>query len=105
MGHRIPSVGQWYRDITANRLLEIIAIDEYTATISIQYENTEIDELELAQWAELSILLSNPPEDWRAWATLNDQDRAFCDSIVDMTPSNSRATEIKPDKSFGWDEL
>ena len=67
MGRRIPSAGQWYRDITANRLLEIIAIDEYTATISIQYENTEIDELELAQWAELSTLLSNPPEDWRAW--------------------------------------
>ena len=105
MGRRIPSIGQWYRDITANRLLEIIAIDEYTATISIQYENTEIGELEFAQWAELSILLSNPPEDWRAWATLNDQDRAFYDSIVDMTPSNSRATEIKPDKSFGWDEL
>ena len=105
MGRRIPSVGQWYRDITANRLLEIIAIDDYTAPISLPSDHTAIAELAFAPWADLSILLSNPPEDWRAWASLNDQDRAFCDSIVDMTPSNSRATEIKPDKSFGWDEL
>ena len=50
MASQIPSVGQWYRDMATNQFIEIIAVDEYSSVISIQYENAEIDELDLASW-------------------------------------------------------
>jgi hypothetical protein len=105
MASQIPSVGQWYRDMATNQFIEIIAVDEYSSVISIQYENAEIDELDLASWNALPTTCSNSQEERWELSLLTDQDRIFCDHITVLAGVNSTPSTVKPDTAFGWDDL
>jgi hypothetical protein len=89
MASQIPSVGQWYKDMATHQFIEIIAVDEYSSVISIQYENAEIDELDLVSWNALPTTCSNSPEERWELSLLSDQDRIFCDHITVLAGVNS----------------
>ena len=105
MASQIPSVGQWYRDMATNQFIEIIAVDDYSSVISIQYENAEIDELDLVSWNALPTTCSNSPEERWELSLLTDQDRIFCDHITVLAGANNTPPRVKPDTAFGWDGL
>lgn len=106
MATQLPTIGQWYQDIAVNRLFEIIALDQYSATLEIQYEDGEIDELELDDWAQMTILQADPPEDWRNLFGLSDEQRLFSDDVLIVRSSGDPLAKIEPDAHyFGWDEF
>ncbi len=105
MAIHVPSIGMWYQDVAVNRLFEIIAIDDYTATIDIRYEDGEYDDIDLDSWSQMATLQCNPPEDWRSSMNLSEDERLFADTVFVPTSSTDPLTGIEPDSQFGWDEF
>lgn len=59
--HPAPSIGAWYQlQEYPHQLIEVVAIDNHTDTITIQCVDGELDELDAEQWPEL---LPIPVED------------------------------------------
>ena len=106
MASKLPRVGRWYQDIAVHRLFEIIAMDHYSATLSIQYEDGEIDELELDDWAQMTTVQADPPEDWRNLFDLSDEQRLFSDGVLLINPDTNPTSGFESDAHyFGWDEF
>ena len=59
-----PTEGNWYYDLESDIHFNVVSVDEDEELIEIQYEDGEIDEIELDEWAELDLELSEEPEDW-----------------------------------------
>lgn len=105
MAIHVPSIGKWYQDIAVSRLFEIIAIDDYTATISIKYEDGEYDDIDINSWSQMALMHSNPPEDWRSSSNLSDDERLYADAAFSPTAGNDPLVSLEPDSQFGWDEF
>lgn len=61
----IPVVGQWYRPVSAKgQLFEVIAIDDQSSSIEIQFFDGNLDELELESWLEMDVSKEDAPENW-----------------------------------------
>jgi hypothetical protein len=62
-----PAIGEWYR-LHGEQLFEVVAIDEDTATIEVQYSDGTVEELELGDWKEQwksgALESAEAPEDW-----------------------------------------
>ena len=59
-----PIINSWYRDRESNRVFEVVAIDEDDGTIEIQYFESEVEEIDIDNWYELSLETIAAPEDW-----------------------------------------
>jgi hypothetical protein len=105
MATQLPTIGQWFQDIPINRLFEIIGQDQYCATLDIRYEDGEIDQIDLECWAQMSVVLANPPQDWRSLFELSDEQRLFSDDIIAPAPGTDVLAGLEPDSQFGWDEF
>ncbi len=81
-----PEIGQWYQDAAEDQLFEIVAIDESSGNIEIQYLDGEVSELDSDTWSEMILLTAEPPEDWRASYELSPEDEF--DSDVVLRPGN-----------------
>ena len=105
MAIHVPSIGKWYQDIAVNRLFEIVAIDDYTASIDIRYEDGEYDDITLDSWSQMAVIQANPPEDWRSSMILSDGERFFVDGVFIPASASDPLSSLEPDAQFGWDEL
>ena len=61
-----PILDNWYQDIETSRSFRIVAIDEDTDSINIQYLNGDIGEYDFSSWSESALIPIEPPEDWSA---------------------------------------
>ncbi len=59
-----PIVGNWYQHIDKGLDFEVVAIDEQTASVEIQYLDGTLDEISLEDWYELDLDPAEPPDDW-----------------------------------------
>jgi len=59
-----PIEESWYYDLEQNRHFIVVAVDEDEGLIEIQHENGEIEELEMEEWEDLDVEVSEEPEDW-----------------------------------------
>ncbi|WP_372725040.1 DUF6763 family protein [Immundisolibacter sp.] len=59
-----PIVGNWYQHIDQGLDFEVVAIDEQTTSVEIQYLDGTLDEISLEDWYELNLDPAEPPEDW-----------------------------------------
>lgn len=105
MAIQLPTLGQWYQDFAINRLFEIIGQDQYCATLDIRYEDGEIDEIDLEQWAQMSVSLADPPHEWRSLFDLGQEQRSFPDDIIVPATGSDVLARLEPDSQFGWDEF
>lgn len=62
MASQHPQVGAWYLHDIEEVKFEVVAIDEDFATIEIQFENGDIDEIELEFWDNEKFLPSSAPD-------------------------------------------
>ena len=69
----MPNVGAWYSNLETSDLFEVVAFDEDSGTIAIQYVGGEVEELDADTWEELTLEPSAAPEDWAA--PFDDMDR------------------------------
>lgn len=59
-----PIAGNWYQHVEKGLDFEVIAVDEETASVEIQYVDGTLDEISLDDWYEIDLEPAEPPEDW-----------------------------------------
>jgi len=62
-----PAIGEWYRQ-HGEQLFEVVAVDEDSGTVEVQYFDGTVEEFELSDWNEQwksgAIEPAEAPEDW-----------------------------------------
>jgi predicted dehydrogenase len=61
-----PVKGQWFEDLEENEVFQVVSVDPDEELIEIQYENGDIEEIDLDTWHELDLERSTQPEGWVA---------------------------------------
>lgn len=61
-----PVQGQWYEDLEENEIFKVLSVDPDQEIIGIQYENGDIEEIDLDTWHELDLEHAQEPEGWAA---------------------------------------
>jgi hypothetical protein len=59
-----PVQGQWYEDLEENEIFRVLSVDPDEEIIEIQYENGDIEEIDLDTWHELDLERAEEPEGW-----------------------------------------
>lgn len=55
--------GQWYTHLETGQIFEIVALDEASTSIEIQYVDGDIDEIDAEAWDQLPLGYAAAPED------------------------------------------
>lgn len=69
-----PIVGSWYKEPHDHEPFEVVAVDEDTGTIEIQYFGGDVDEFEAEDWESLHLFEVDAPHDWTAALEPLDED-------------------------------
>ncbi|AFU97464.1 DUF6763 family protein [Simiduia agarivorans] len=85
----LARTGQWYLNVETGQHFEIVAIDEHTASIAIQYVDGDLDELDAENWQALALQYAAEPED--AMAGFGDT------ATLPNAPDNDSTTPFDPD--------
>jgi hypothetical protein len=59
-----PTVGQWYDDLENDETFQVLKVDEDKETIHLQHLDGDTEELDVDDWAELDLELTEEPEGW-----------------------------------------
>ncbi|HEX2494932.1 MAG TPA: DUF6763 family protein [Steroidobacter sp.] len=59
-----PVQGQWYEDLEENEIFKVLSVDPDEEIIEVQYENGDIEEIDLDTWHELDLERAEEPEGW-----------------------------------------
>ena len=69
-----PLVGQWYENIDEDETFRVISVDEDAELVELEYEDGEVEELDMDTWAEFNLEKVNQPEGWVASETLDEEE-------------------------------
>jgi len=69
-----PVAGQWYKDLDAQELFQVLSVDPDEEIVEVQYENGDIEELDLDTWHELDLDQTEQPEGWTGSEDEDDDD-------------------------------
>jgi hypothetical protein len=61
-----PVQGKWYEDLEENEIFKVLSVDPDQELVEVQYENGDIEEIDLDTWHELDLELAQEPEGWAA---------------------------------------
>jgi hypothetical protein len=59
-----PIKGQWFEDLEENEIFLVLSVDPDAELVGIQYENGDIEEIDLDTWHELDLERAQQPEGW-----------------------------------------
>jgi hypothetical protein len=59
-----PIAGKWYEDLEENEIFQVLSVDPDEEIVEIQYENGDIEEIDLDTWHELDLETAEKPEGW-----------------------------------------
>jgi len=59
-----PVVGQWYQNAEEEETFRVLTVDEDAELVEIEYLDGDIEELDLEEWHELDLELTQEPEGW-----------------------------------------
>ena len=59
-----PVKGQWYEDLEENEIFQVLSVDPDEEIVEVQYENGDIEEMDLDTWHELDLERAEEPEGW-----------------------------------------
>lgn len=59
-----PVQGQWFEDLEENEIFRVLSVDPDEEIVEIQYENGDIEEIDLDTWHELDLERTQEPEGW-----------------------------------------
>ena len=100
-----PMVGEWYQEIGGRDCFEVVAVDDRTGAIEIQYQDGTIDELDGDNWNLLPLVTAPPPEDPNAAYGLSADE--WPEDDVSSNPELWRdpLNAIDPDLFPGYDDF
>ena len=74
-----PAIGEWYRQ-HGEQLFEVVAVDEDSGTIEVQYFDGTVEEMEFDDWKEQwkagALEAAEAPEDWSGSVDVDDEDES-----------------------------
>jgi hypothetical protein len=59
-----PVQGQWFEDLEENEIFKVLSVNPDEEIIEVQYENGDIEEIDLDTWHELDLERAQEPEGW-----------------------------------------
>jgi predicted dehydrogenase len=59
-----PVQGQWFEDLEENEIFKVLSVNPDEEIIEVQYENGDIEEIDLDTWHELDLERAEEPEGW-----------------------------------------
>lgn len=59
-----PVQGKWYQDLEENEIFKVLSVDPDEELIELQYENGDVEEIDLDTWHELDLEHAEEPEGW-----------------------------------------
>ena len=68
-----PVIGMWYVR-PGSEAFEVVAFDRDDRTIEIQYFDGTVEELDLDEWREGEIRVTEAPEDWTGSVDVDNED-------------------------------
>ena len=63
-----PVLGQWYENVEENEQFRVIAVDEDSELVEIEYLDGDVEELDMDTWAEFDLEKIEQPEGWQGAA-------------------------------------
>ena len=69
-----PVQGQWFEDLEENEVFRVLSVDPDEEIIEVQYENGDIEEIDLDTWHELDLEHAQEPEGWASDEDDDDED-------------------------------
>ncbi|MET0987104.1 MAG: DUF6763 family protein [Steroidobacteraceae bacterium] len=83
-----PVAGKWYEDLEENEVFQVLSVDPDEEIVEIQYENGDIEEIDLDTWHELDLEHAEKPEGWSD----------------DIDDADEDAVEEEEEEDDDWDE-
>ncbi|HEY8569421.1 DUF6763 family protein [Microbulbifer sp.] len=108
MARIAPEIGSWFENFESGDLFEVVAVDQPSRTIEIQYLDGTLDEIDFHSWPQLPIIGAAAPEDANAgygtWAKemQDDEDAGFTSPI--FSPAQSAIDRLEGEAFPGTDE-
>ena len=59
-----PVAAQWYRDLEDQEVFQVLSVNPDEEILQIQYEDGEVEEIDLDTWHELDLEKTVEPEGW-----------------------------------------
>ena len=59
-----PVPGQWYENLEEDEVFQVLTVDPDQELIEIQYDNGDIEEIDLDAWREMDLERTDEPEGW-----------------------------------------
>jgi hypothetical protein len=69
-----PVQGQWYEDLDENEIFKVLTLDPDAETVQIQYEDGDVEIIDLDTWHELDLEKAEQPEGWSDEVADDDDD-------------------------------
>jgi hypothetical protein len=67
-----PVAGQWFEDLEEEELFLVLAVDPDEELVKIQYENGDIEEIDLDTWHVLDLEKTTQPDGWSGSVAADD---------------------------------
>lgn len=84
-----PIKGQWFEDLEENEIFLVLSVDPDAELVEIQYENGDIEEIDLDTWHELDLERTTEPEGWAS---------------ADGEEEEDGDEDLEDDEDDDWDE-
>jgi hypothetical protein len=95
-----PVKGQWFEDLEENEIFLVLSVDPDEEVIEIQYENGDIEEIDLDTWHELDLERAQEPEGWAS--TVDDDDEE--EELDDDDDDDDDDWDDDDDDDDDWDD-
>ncbi len=105
MAKQMPVVGEWYQDAEEDTFFEVVAVDERSATLEIQYEDGKVGEFDFDTWKQLIVLPAEAPEDWRVPYELGSDDSYDPDAVFVPDNHNDPFSALDADSWYDNDDF
>lgn len=78
-----PEVSLWYKDPATDQCFRVVALDEESDSIEIQYANGDISGLDFNAWLDGDFEPAEAPEDWAApFDDVEEDDMGYTDPDI-----------------------
>ena len=69
-----PAAGQWYLNIEEEESFRVLSVDEDSELVEIEYEDGDIEEIDIEAWHEMDLEKTTAPEGWSESEAEEDED-------------------------------
>lgn len=105
MATKYPAIAQWYKDRADQQCFEVVAIDDASGTIDIQYLDGDLAEFDFDIWRQLELTSIPQPEDAASGYEISREDQWGADAGWATASNNNPLAMLEPESFQGTDDI